>query len=205
MIMPLPYRPAASPVLNPAPSPAECGANGGATGFRAAIFRQGDSRLSSGEGLKKMNFVRVLSNCRGPAGSTLAAIHYLRFFSEGIPSGQFSPKESLSRREAFGSGQFSFFKLPLSLSPSLSSSFLCALCALAVQLSSSLSSSFLCALCALAVQFSSSLFSFLRALSVLISAAHRHENHHSAAPSRSVYADFPERQTQPHTTGVPKR
>ncbi len=30
--------------------------------------------------LKKRNFVRVLSNFRGPAGSSLATIHYLRFF-----------------------------------------------------------------------------------------------------------------------------
>jgi len=41
--------------------------------------------------LKKRNFVGVLSNSRGPAGSTLAAIHYLRFFSEGVPI----PKGSL--------------------------------------------------------------------------------------------------------------
>jgi len=37
--------------------------------------------LSSGEGLKKSNFVWIMLNCRGPAGSTLAAIHYLRFFN----------------------------------------------------------------------------------------------------------------------------
>jgi len=49
--------------------------------------------LSSGEALKKRNFVWVLSNFRGPAGSTLAAIHYLRFFN------------------------FQFIKLPFSLSP----------------------------------------------------------------------------------------
>ena len=36
--------------------------------------------LSSGEALKKRNFVCVLSNLRGPAGGTLAAIYYLRFF-----------------------------------------------------------------------------------------------------------------------------
>ena len=47
--------------------------------------------LSSGEALKKTNSVGILSNFRGPAGSTLAAIHYLRFFSEGVPI----PKGSL--------------------------------------------------------------------------------------------------------------
>ena len=46
MMLPPPYRPAAT----------------AATGFGAAIFRQDDLRLSSGEALKKTNFVGVLSN-----------------------------------------------------------------------------------------------------------------------------------------------
>ncbi len=46
MMMQLLYRPASAP----------------ATGFGAAIFGQGDLRLSSGEALKKTNSVRVLSN-----------------------------------------------------------------------------------------------------------------------------------------------
>ncbi len=79
MIMPPPYRPAASPVFNPAPSPvinpapspvecgatggAECGANGGAAGFGADIFLNRAIYASRrGVPLKKRNFVRVLSN-----------------------------------------------------------------------------------------------------------------------------------------------
>ena len=102
MMMPLPYRPAAparkgpgyyvvgpegAPVLDPAPSPARSGANGGAAGFGAEIFfnraiyapvRRSMNVDGSRRGvpLKMGNFVRVLSNFapkgslpqRGPCG-----------------------------------------------------------------------------------------------------------------------------------------
>ncbi len=63
MMMLSPYRPVSAPVLNPAPSPAECGANGGATGFGAEIFFNRAIYASHrGVPLKMGNFVGVLSN-----------------------------------------------------------------------------------------------------------------------------------------------
>jgi len=55
------------------------------------------ARSRRGVPLKKRNIVGILLNFRGPAGSALAAIHYLRFFIF----------------------QFSFFNSSSSLSPSL--------------------------------------------------------------------------------------
>ncbi len=98
--MPPPYRPTATPVLNPAPSPAK----GGATGFGAAIIRQGDLRLSSGKNFKMQNFVRVLSNS-APVLSGLTDqfpffILYFSIcilqFSLPVPSSPFAPGGYLS-------------------------------------------------------------------------------------------------------------
>ncbi len=116
MMIPLPCRPVSAPVLNPA--------NGGAAGFGAEIFFNREIYASRRyPPLKMRNFVGILWNFRDPAGSALAASHYLRFCIL----------------------HFAFCNSSNSPSPFLP-----------------LSSSFLCALCALAVQFSSSLFSSLR-------------------------------------------
>ena len=77
MKLPLPYRPAASAVLNPA--------NGGANGFGAAVIRQGDFRLTSGKNFKMRNFGGVLSNFAPVPSSPFApggslSFPFIRFY-----------------------------------------------------------------------------------------------------------------------------